>query len=263
MTFPLTATTHRAVLATRPIGWNHSPLQYLDLLMSADAGDGGEGGGGGSDGKGDGAGTGDNGGGSGDGGNAGFLSGSADDGGGGEGGEQGSTGGGEAPQGDKLSIEYPEGLVLDDAAKEAFSKVAKDLKLSSEQATGLAKFEAERLAAYAEADAEAYKQQQSAWDKEIREHPQYGKANYQKSQAEARKAIERFAPAGFAQALQDLGLASWPPLAILLTEVGRAVGEDSSSSRGGASNDPRARKQAQLRDTYHTHYNEDGSRKTQ
>lgn len=142
------------------------------------------------------------------------------------------TGEGETkPNADEVTFkaEMPEGVELDQASLDEFTKIVKDQALSpSERAQKLID-----LAAKRETDrAEAFKQTVQGWADEVNADKELGSAE---NQAAARKVIEDFGTPEFKSLLNSTGMGNHPEVVRFVVKLSKALGEDAVlRSRGDA-----------------------------
>lgn len=135
------------------------------------------------------------------------------------------------PNADEVTFkaEMPEGVELDQASLDEFTKIVKDQALSpSERAQKLID-----LAAKRETDrAEAFKQTVQGWADEVNADKELGSAE---NQAAARKVIEDFGTPEFKSLLNSTGMGNHPEVVRFVVKLSKALGEDAVlRSRGDA-----------------------------
>jgi hypothetical protein len=130
----------------------------------------------------------------------------------------------------------PEGVALDAAAVEAFSPIAKDLKLSQAQAQRLVDVYAGLQAQQAEAQAEQVK----AWAKAVVADKEIGGAKWAENRAVIARARDQFASPGLVQLMEQTGLGSHPEVIKLFVRVGKAISDDGHVIGGNPGPDPRS-----------------------
>lgn len=137
----------------------------------------------------------------------------------------------------ELEIKLPEGIKIDEADLQQFKTVASEVKLSSEQASKLAAWEADRMQKLANAQAEVKQKQDREWAKAIRADEELGGENLKRTQADINKALVKFGgkeAAKISATFTDLGIDNHPEIARLVARVGRALAEDSSDIGAGS-----------------------------
>ena len=128
---------------------------------------------------------------------------------------------------EKYDIKVPEGMSLDTQALEKFTPIAKELKLSNEQAQKLADIYAERQDAAVKAQREAYQQTVEGWKKESKADKEIGGTNLPVTQATCRKALNVFDPDGeFSKLMDESGFGNHPAVLRFVNRVGKSVKED-------------------------------------
>lgn len=136
----------------------------------------------------------------------------------------------------KFEAKVPEGIQLDQASLDEFSKIVKDKALSpSERAQKLVD-----LAVKREADRQkAFADTVQTWADTVAKDPELGNAE---NQAAARKVVEEFGTPEFRELLNSTGMGNHPEVVRFVLKVSKAMGEDSIlRARGnatGAAKDP-------------------------
>lgn len=127
---------------------------------------------------------------------------------------------------DDYTFTPPEGFELDEQLADAFKPVAKELKLSQDQAQGLVeKFAPQMLARFGEQQQAHWKEVQKQWAGEFKSDPEYGGKNLEASLADVARARDYFGPE-FAQTIKLLGGNNHPAVLKGLAKVGKALAED-------------------------------------
>jgi hypothetical protein len=151
----------------------------------------------------------------------------------GEGGQQtqGETKPGDTKSADEIAFEFkaPEGVQLDQASLDEFSKIVKDKDLSpSERAQKLAD-----LAVKREADrAQAFQETVKSWADTVAKDPELGKPE---NQAAARKVVEDFGTPELKDLLNSTGMGNHPEVVRFVLQVSKAMSEDTIvRARGNA-----------------------------
>jgi hypothetical protein len=146
------------------------------------------------------------------------------------------------PEGDYEPAGLPEGTVIDKAALEAVTPVARELGLSNEGFSKLAGVYAEKvLPQVTEAVTSQILAQSAAttaqWATEatesVRTDPAYAGKPLPEVQAIAAKALDRFGGTEFRQYLADTGLGNHPAMLKAMFLAGSAIAEDTTFERGG------------------------------
>lgn len=133
---------------------------------------------------------------------------------------------GDAAAAEDYDLAPPEGYELDADLAESFKPVAKELKLSKEQAQGLVdQYGPKLMAQIGEKYAAQWKQTQQKWANEAKADPEFGGKNLEKSLADVARARDFFGP-DFTAAIKLLGGNNHPAVLKALAKVGVALGED-------------------------------------
>jgi len=127
----------------------------------------------------------------------------------------------------ELEITLAEGVTIDEAMMAGFKDVAKEVGLDSEKATKLAAFYAEKQAAAMEAQTKAWEDQSKAWVGELK--TEFGNEFKSASEA-AKRAVREYGDADTVKSLAAAGLDNYPPLVKMLAKIGKAMGEDTTST---------------------------------
>lgn len=123
----------------------------------------------------------------------------------------------------------PEGVQLDPAAVEVFTPVAKDLKLSQEQAQKL-------VGVYADLQqrqAEAHVAQVAEWAKQVTTDKDLGGKRWPETRALIARARDQFASPELLQVMDATGLGSHPAVVKLFARLGREIADDRHTTGGG------------------------------
>lgn len=135
---------------------------------------------------------------------------------------QGETKPGDNTPADEVAfkVEMPEGVQLDQAGLDEFSKIVKDKDLSpSERAQKLAD-----LAVKREADrVKAFQETVQSWADTVAKDPELGKPE---NQAAARKVVEDFGTPEFKDLLNSTGMGNHPEVVKFVLKVAQAMSED-------------------------------------
>ena len=128
---------------------------------------------------------------------------------------------------EKYDIKVPEGMSMDTEALERFTPVAKELKLSNDQAQKLADLYAERQEATFKAQREAYAKTVEGWIKEVKADKEIGGTNLPVTQATCKKALSVYDPDGeFMKLMDESGFGNHPAVLRFVNRVGKSVKED-------------------------------------
>lgn len=128
---------------------------------------------------------------------------------------------------EKYDIKVPEGMSIDAEALEQFTPIAKELKLSNEQAQRLADIYAARQDTSLKAQREAYTKTVEGWIKEVKADKEIGGTNLPITQATCKKALTTYDPDGEFMKLMDAsGFGNHPAVLRFVNRVGKSVKED-------------------------------------
>ncbi len=154
------------------------------------------------------------------------------------------------PEGDYEPAGLPEGTVIDKAALEAVTPVARELGLSNEGFSKLAGVYAEKvLPQVTEAVTSQILAQSAAttagWATEaieaVKTDAAFGGKPLAEVQAISAKALDRFGGSEFRQYLADTGLGNHPAMLKAMFLAGSAIAEDTTFERGGTPTQPKSR----------------------
>jgi hypothetical protein len=120
-------------------------------------------------------------------------------------------------------FKLPNGMELDTAARDAFLPLAKELKLSPEQAQ---KF-ADLKVADVQRQAEAWQSQQAQWVDQVKADPEVGGDNLEKSLAFAKAAVDFIADPELTNLLNTTGYGNHPTLVKAFVKIGKQLAPDS------------------------------------
>ena len=123
----------------------------------------------------------------------------------------------------------PEGVELLDGAKEAYAEIAKELKLTQEQAQ--AAFE--KLATKGQANQQArFEAIRAEWGQQASTDQEFGGDKLQENLAAAKKALDTFGTPELTKLLNESGLGNHPEVIRVFVRAGKALGEDSKLVTG-------------------------------
>lgn len=130
----------------------------------------------------------------------------------------------------------PEGVTLDEAATEEFSKVAKELDLPQDAAQKLVDLYASRM----QAQAQAHKAVVDGWRQQVETDKELGGDRLKESVATAMKTMDKFASPELKALLTQTGMGNHPELFKFAYRIGKALSEDRFvvGNESGASNAP-------------------------
>jgi hypothetical protein len=123
---------------------------------------------------------------------------------------------------EQYAFEAPEGVVLDPAAVEEFTPVARELGLTQAQAQRLVGVVAGMQQRQAEAQAEQVRQ----WAEETMADKEIGGRHWEKNALLVREAKDRFATPGLLDLMNSTGLGNHPEVIKLFVRLGREVADD-------------------------------------
>ena len=138
----------------------------------------------------------------------------------GKGGEQ-QTGGQEAEAPESYELKAPDGMELDQAAVTEFTAIAKDLKLSNEQAQKLTDIAVAMEQRRAEAHAKTVKD----WEAASKADKEFGGDALGENLSVAKKAIDTFGSPELKGLLDATGLGNHPEVLRTFIKVGKAISE--------------------------------------
>lgn len=144
---------------------------------------------------------------------------------------------GDPPEGtepEAYTFTAPEGVTLDPAAVEAFTPVAKDMKLSQEQAQRL-------VAVYADIQqrqAEAHAAQVAEWGKAVVADKEIGGPKMIENVEAANALLRRFGTPELDAVLKSTGLGNHPEMVRVLARVGKEFSDDRHATGGGQPSQP-------------------------
>lgn len=147
-----------------------------------------------------------------------------------------------ADKSDDFKITLPQGTVVDEAVLAEFTKVAKDSGLNSEQASKLAKYELERMAAFSTAEENAWKEQHGKWEAELKADKTIGGEKFGETKVQIQKLLRQYGVdqsgkpdegQSFAKEARELGIGNMPSLVRLLAKLAAANAEGRAHGQGG------------------------------
>lgn len=141
----------------------------------------------------------------------------------------------------------PEGMELDTAILGEFKDFAKELNLPQDKAQKIVDFQTKLAAKQAEEYQAAVTKQGEAWATAVKNDPELGGENYDKSVASAVKVIQAFGDDGLRDLLNNSGLGNHPALFKFCHRVSQAISEDKFVLPG---NQPAAAKEMSLIDAF-------------
>lgn len=136
------------------------------------------------------------------------------------------------PEGDKpaepqvpesYDLKMPDGVELDKAAADEFTAIAKELKLTAEQAQKVADVGAKM----AQRQADAHAAVVESWVSQVKTDKEIGGDKLDENLGVARKAMETFGTPGLKDLLNSTGLGNHPEVIRAFFKAGKAISEDS------------------------------------
>jgi hypothetical protein len=131
------------------------------------------------------------------------------------------------------AVEYkfksPEGVTLDEKVVGEFTGIAKDLKLSNEDAQKIVDLGPKLVSNIQQAQAQALEKAGEDWRKELESDKEFGGSNFKQSQELAIRLRDKFATPEERDSLKLLFNSAWgnyPALFKMLARAGKALGED-------------------------------------
>lgn len=120
-------------------------------------------------------------------------------------------------------FKLPDGMELDKAAVDAFIPLAKELKLSPEQAQKFADLKVQDV----QRQAEAWQSQQAQWVDQVKGDAEIGGDNLEKSLAYAKVAVDFIGDPELANLLNTTGYGNHPTLVKAFVKIGKQLAPDS------------------------------------
>lgn len=138
------------------------------------------------------------------------------------------TGKKDEPQGapEAYDFKLPEGMEIDAEVLGEFTAFAKELNLPQDKAQKIVDFQAKLAAKQADEYQAAALKQGQEWASQVKNDPELGGANYDKSVASAVKVIQAFGDDGLRDLLNNTGLGNNPALFKFCHRVSQAMSED-------------------------------------
>lgn len=147
--------------------------------------------------------------------------------------EEGKTGEKEVPE--SYEFEMPEGVEIDTVAAEEFAGIAKELKLSKEEAQKVADVGAKM----AQRQLEAHQKLVSDWIETVKTDKEIGGDALNENLATARKAIDTFGSPELKDLFNQWGIGNHPEVVKFAVKVGKAISDD-GFVRGGNTTAPKS-----------------------
>ncbi|WP_223528388.1 hypothetical protein [Pseudomonas sp. A-RE-23] len=124
------------------------------------------------------------------------------------------------------NFKLPEGMELDAEVLGEFTAFAKELNLPQDKAQKIVDFQAKLAAKQADEYQAAALKQGQEWAAQVKNDPELGGENYDKSVASAVKVIQSFGDEGLRDLLNNTGLGNHPALFKFCHRVSQAMSED-------------------------------------
>lgn len=134
----------------------------------------------------------------------------------------------EDPQGapEAYKFKLPDGMEIDAEVLGEFTAFAKELNLPQDKAQKIVDFQAKLAAKQADEYQAAALKQGQEWASQVKNDPELGGDNYEKSVASAVKVIQSFGDDGLRDLLNNTGLGNHPALFKFCHRVSQAMSED-------------------------------------
>jgi hypothetical protein len=148
----------------------------------------------------------------------------------------------EKPQGEekvvpeKYELKLPEGSLLDQTAIDRIAQIAKEHKLSNEEAQGELEREHEAVASFVEGQQAAFQKQTQAWFETCQNDKDVGGVAFKENAEIAKRAIEHFFDGETKKILNETGWGNHPDLFKGFVKLGRMLSDDKlvmPQSQGG------------------------------
>jgi hypothetical protein len=137
----------------------------------------------------------------------------------------------------ELKVTLPDGAKLDESILKGLTSEAAKLKLTSEQASGLAAYLATEQKASEERDVAEWTKRSDDWLAAVKADKDFGGANFDATKAHAQAAVLKAGGPELAAEIQAWGLTNAPFLVKGFARLGKLLGEDTSTvdkALGGA-----------------------------
>ncbi|QYM70638.1 hypothetical protein K1X80_09980 [Pseudomonas sp. So3.2b] len=133
----------------------------------------------------------------------------------------------------------PEGMEMDVEVLGAFKNLAKELNIPQAKAQQLIDFQTQLATKQAEEYQAAVAKQSQEWAASIKNDPEIGGENYEKSVASAIKVIQSFGDPALTELLNQSGLGNHPALFKFCHRISAAISEDKFVLPGSQANAPK------------------------
>lgn len=144
------------------------------------------------------------------------------------------TQGGQEPQTPEVyEFKTPDGQALSAEDQEAFSSVAKDLKLSQEQAQKLFDSAMPQIGKiFEQRSMQSLKQSQALWKKALAADQELGGSNMEQTKLNVGRFLTNYATPEFKQLMANTGLQNHPEIVRVMARIGSALGNDAKFING-------------------------------
>lgn len=132
--------------------------------------------------------------------------------------------------GDYGDFDWPDGYTADPAALAKFVPLARELGLPREGAQKLAHLYAELDQERVRAQARFIAANNGEWLHEIRNHPEFGGRNLERTGTEVASMLRRFGSPLLTAQIRQMNIQNWPEMFYFLARVSQVVNEDCSPS---------------------------------
>ncbi len=133
----------------------------------------------------------------------------------------------------------PDGIEVDTAALESFVPLAKQLKLTQDEAQAVVDYEAKRVKEFTASQETAWNDMQTEWRTATQSDKEIGGPAFDQSLANAKKFLGAYGTNELVEALDATGMGNHPELIRAFSRAGKAMSEDNLAI-GGVSNTPRS-----------------------
>lgn len=127
---------------------------------------------------------------------------------------------------EKYDLKLPEGSQLDATHIEKVAALAKERKLSNEEAQAIIDRDNATISGFADGQNKQLKERQDAWVKDSQNDKEFGGEAFAKNAELAKRVVERFGSDALKTALNDTGLGNHPELLRVFVRIGKAMSED-------------------------------------
>lgn len=141
---------------------------------------------------------------------------------------------------EKYEFKAPDGVTFDQAQIDAFTPIAKELKLTNDQAQKLVDFHTNTVKSAQAAQAASVSAETSEWGRQSASDKEFGGAKFAENTGIAVKALDKFGSPALRQALDKSGMGNHPEVVRFFWKVGQTLSEDTfNSGNGGGGGAPR------------------------